>query len=70
MQIKGDSVMLMTHQFKREQNLWGSLKKESPLACYKAAPEQGTALKMEKETLGSQHVRSRTLKGVVVQLMN
>lgn len=45
-------------------------KKESPLVGYKTEPEQGRGLKTEKETLGSQQVRSRTLKGVVVQLMN
>lgn len=43
---------------------------ENFLVCCKNVPEQGKGLKMERETLGIQNVHSRTLKGVVVQLMN
>lgn len=45
-------------------------KKRKGLSVVKTVSEQERGLKTEKETLGSQQVRSRTLKGVVVQLMN
>lgn len=41
--------------------------KKGKTSCHKTVPEQP---KMERQTLGRQQVHSRTLKAVVVQLMN
>lgn len=46
------------------------LEKGKSSSVVKQHQDEGRGLKTEKETLGSQQVRSRTLKGVVVQLMN